>query len=308
MMSSSASKDGPCALVTGGTGFIGSHLVAHLDRLGWRTHVLTRQGGRVAADERHHAADLEVDALAHLLGRIRPQVVFHLATFFVAEHQPGQVDALVQANIAFGARLLEAMRLSACPRLAYTASAWQYFDPDARAPVPTNLYAATKNAFECLVDYYAASGSLRALGLTLFDSYGPSDPRPKLLNLLLRRRDDEGPLSLSAGAQRICLVHVSDIVAALMRCADMLGTQADGSHERYTVGDAPRCTLRELVATLEAVRGRPLSIEWGAKPYREREVMEPWRGGQPLPGWAPQMALADGLAALLRRPSDTDGP
>jgi nucleoside-diphosphate-sugar epimerase len=56
--------------------------------------------------------------------------------------------------------------------------------------------------------------------------------------------------------------------------------------------------LREVVATLEQVAGRSLPIAWGARPYRDREVMEPWTG-LPVPGWQPEVTLEAGLRALL---------
>ena len=60
-----------------------------------------------------------------------------------------------------------------------------------------------------------------------------------------------------------------------------------------------RVTLRELVAIFERVTQAPLRIEWGGRPYRQREVMEPWGEGRPLPGWTPRVGLEEGLARTL---------
>jgi len=58
--------------------------------------------------------------------------------------------------------------------------------------------------------------------------------------------------------------------------------------------------LHELVALLEQVGGRRIAVDWGARPYRPREVMMPCpTTGRLLPGWAPRVALADGLRELL---------
>lgn len=58
-------------------------------------------------------------------------------------------------------------------------------------------------------------------------------------------------------------------------------------------------TLREIVAMLEKAAGCTLRIDWGARPYRPREVMRLWDGSA-MPGWQPRITLADGFKALLQ--------
>jgi nucleoside-diphosphate-sugar epimerase len=145
---------------------------------------------------------------------------------------------------------------------------------------------------------YAAFAPLRAVTLKLFDTYGPADRRRKLLTLLLEASERGERLAMSPGEQRIDLLHVDDAVAAFAAAAARLDELADGTHECYALGSGRRPTLKELVALL-AGAGAPVEVEWGGRPYREREVMEPWSGGQPLPGWQPRIRLEDGLAALV---------
>jgi hypothetical protein len=51
---------------------------------------------------------------------------------------------------------------------------------------------------------------------------------------------------------------------------------------------------------VEQATGTALAASWGARPYRAREVMTPWAGGEPLPGWRAAIPLEEGLAALAR--------
>ena len=53
----------------------------------------------------------------------------------------------------------------------------------------------------------------------------------------------------------------------------------------YVVSSGQTVTLRELIRRYEALTGEQLLVDWGARPYRAREVMMPWRGGRILPGW-----------------------
>jgi len=70
-------------------------------------------------------------------------------------------------------------------------------------------------------------------------------------------------------------------------------------NEKYAVSSLNPLPLRQLVALFEAEVGAKLPIEWGAKPYRAREIMVPWTKGSLLPGWQPQIDLKSGLKLFL---------
>lgn len=287
------------ALVTGGTGFIGSHLVRRLAEDGWDVHVLSR-AARPGTDQVHyHLLNVACGPMATLFERVRPSVVFHLATCFTVEHRPEQIRPLIDANLLLGAQILEGMVAAGCLRMLNTGTAWQHMEASSRDYHPANLYAATKQAFEALVDYYCEAHGVSAISLKIFDTYGPADRRPKLLNLLAQQ-DPRGPsLELSAGEQRINLVHVRDVVEAMQACERLLAVSEGGEHLRYMLGGIETMTLREVVHLLELAAGRPFRVKWGAKPYRAREIMEPWTAGVWLPGWRPQVSLREGLRDLL---------
>ena len=80
-----------------------------------------------------------------------------------------------------------------------------------------SLYAATKQALAVIVEYYVRVRGLDATTVTLFDTYGPGDVRPKLVPLLLRAARDGAPVDMSDGGQLIDLTYVDDVVAGLAR-------------------------------------------------------------------------------------------
>jgi nucleoside-diphosphate-sugar epimerase len=77
----------------------------------------------------------------------------------------------------------------------------------------------------------------------------------------------------------------------------LLANQVAG-HEVYAVRSNEPVVVKELFAIWEAARGAALAARWGERPYRAREVLEHWTQGAPLPGWAPKVSLAEGLAGL----------
>jgi len=293
------------ALVTGASGFIGAHLVRHLRRRGWRVAVLARPGSRTDCLEHAdapvavHRYDGTSASVCQALEAERPDVVLHLASCFLVNHRPEDLDALVDGNIRFGLHLADAMVRTGCARLVAAGTSWQHWnDADYR---PVNLYAATKQACDALFAYYRDAGSLRLATLALFDTYGPGDTRRKIIPLLQEALRTGKPLDLSPGAQRLDFLHVEDAAAAFRHAAE--GLLAEGADAlapgEYAIRSGTRVSLRELAALIESVVGRPLPVHWGVHPYRPREVMEPWTRGNSLPGWRPAIGLREGLETVF---------
>lgn len=226
----------------------------------------------------------------------RPEMVFHLASYFVAEHRIEDVEPMLEANLGFGLRLLEAMRRNGVTRLVNTSTAWEHFSDEADEPV--NLYAATKRAFGMIIDRYVDTVGLHAVTLKLYDTYGPGDRRAKLFNLLRQASAGDSSLRMSPGDQELDLVHVDDVAAAHALAAEWLAGQQEPAHSAFAVSSGVRVRLRDVVGLYERTTGVQVPVEWGARPYRAREVMRPWSGGEWVPGWQPRVSLAEGLKRL----------
>ena len=286
------------ALVTGASGFVGGGLAADLIASGWEVHALGRPSPRFhrLADEqpRLHLHDDpgDIDGLTGIVGSIGPAVCFHLASYFVAHHRPSDVAPLISSNLEFPIRLAEAVAATGEAVLVNVGTAWQHKDSQPYAPV--DLYAATKQAFQDVLCFYAANGLRSVVNVKLFDTYGPSDPRPKLLNLLLGSIRSGERLELSPGEQLIDLVHVDDVVAALRRAHEV---SVPGTSHYATSTGAP-VTLRRLVEIVEEATGKTVPVNWGARPYRPGEMFTPWDAGPPPPGWEPRIDLWSGVRAV----------
>ena len=290
------------ALLTGASGFIGGHLARRLLADGWQVHLVLRAGSQLQGLAAHpalleHRHDGSTEDLIRIVGAVQPDTVFHLASLFLARHQPQDVEPLVRSNILFSTQLAEAMAQAGVRQLVNTGTSWQHYENQPYSPVC--LYAALKQGFDAVLRYYAEALGMQVITLKLFDTYGPGDLRPKLLHLFQRAALSGETLAMSPGAQQMDLVYVDDVVDAFVQAAERLRSGAVSDIEEYAVSSGAPLSLQDLARQYEQASGRALHIDWGGRPYRPREVMQPWSSYALLPGWQPKVGLADGIRRSL---------
>lgn len=291
-------------LVTGATGYIGSCLVKRLLHLGHDVTAIILKGtdtGALAGCAGRVRECLYDGSLASLTDAVclaKPQVAIHVASLFIVNHKPTDVDNLIASNVLFPTQLLEVMEHAGCRSIVNVGTSWQHYLADTYNPV--NLYAATKQAFEDVLEYFVQARDFKAITLKLFDTYGPGDNRPKLFALLRRSAKDGTTLKMSPGNQMIDVVFIEDILDAFVGAMERV-TNIE-TKEVFGICTEQPIQLRALADIYAEVVGKTLAIEWGGLPYRPREVMTVWNGYKLLPGWTARTSLRDGIARMERDP------
>jgi nucleoside-diphosphate-sugar epimerase len=180
-------------------------------------------------------------------------------------------------------------------KLINTGTSWQHYKNEEYNPV--NLYAATKQAFEDIIEYYVKVLDFNVITLKLFDTYGENDNRGKLINLLDKFSKEKKKLKMSPGEQKIDLVHVDDVVDAFISAYDLI-KEDEISHKKYAVSSGQVIKLKELIELYEEVTGNEVLVEWGGRPYRKREVMELWQDYEKIPNCEAKISLKEGIKKI----------
>lgn len=287
------------ALITGANGFVGSRLCFRLVKEGWQVDIVIRQSSSLKSLEplknklNIFLHDGSTNSMMEIVEKSAPEVVFHLASCYIAEHKAGDLPALINSNIYFGTQLLEAMSFHQIPSLINTGTAWQHFNNLRYSPV--NLYAATKQAFESMLQYYVEVRGLKAITLKLSDTYGPDDPRKKLIPYLIKISRTNESLPMSPGNQIVDYVYIDDVIQALIVSAKMVLNFNESVMLSYMANSDERMTLKKFIRLVEKTIGKSLNITWEKRNYREREMMTFPDIEKRLPSWEPKTKLKDGI-------------
>lgn len=286
-------------VMTGATGYIGSHVLKYLLSKGWDIHVI--------ADPKFGYANIEdvlpqidvfeydgnILSLCDYFQTVKPDVVYHLAAAVITNYKPEQVPILIQSNIQYGAEILEAMKYSGTKLFVSTGSYWQNYNSNTYNPV--DLYAATKEAFEKIVQLYIDAYGFRHVNLRLFDVYGEDDKRPKLWNALRDIAGTDKHIAVSPGEQLLDLIHISDVCTAYESAFETLINDPSIINNIYGVRTGKTYSLKEAISTFEKSIGKKINVDFGAKPYKEREVMTPYSEYDYLPNWKAIVSIYDGF-------------
>ncbi|MCU0561831.1 MAG: SDR family NAD(P)-dependent oxidoreductase [Desulfobacterales bacterium] len=301
------------ALVTGGAGFIGSHLVDALAASGCRVTVLddlstgSRANLEAAAGRvRLVQADLrDPAALADAVAGC--EVVFHLAAVVSVPRTIADPLGSAAVNETGSLQLLEAARAARVRRVVFASSSAVYGDEpslpkrEQMPPKPLSPYAVQKLAVEHYLKVYNDLFGLEAAALRFFNVFGPrQDPSSAYSGVIsifmARALDGMPPLIHGDGSQTRDFVYVGDVVAALIAAA----TAAAAAGRVFNVGTGGAVSIRRLWAEVARLAGAACTPRFGPRragdvPHSVAAVAAAAEGLN----FSPRVGFEQGLALTL---------
>ena len=297
-------------LVTGGAGFIGSHLVDALVERGAAVRVLDNLATGHRGNLERHGGDVElVEGDVRDLATCKAacddrRLVFHQAALGSVPRSVADPVTTLEVNAMGTANVLEAARLAGVRRVVYASSSSVYGDSAALPKVegaegvPLSPYAASKVVTEQLAAVFARSYGLVSVGLRYFNVYGPrQDPDgpyaaviPRFYKACLRA---ERPVIYGDGRQSRDFTYVADVVRANLLAA---GAEHTG-HLAVNVAGGRRVTVNELLEVVTESLGLDPDARYeGPRPGDVRHSAADLGRAASTLGYAPEVSLAEGLA------------
>ena len=297
--------DGRKALVTGGAGFIGSHMVDRLLKLEYDVVVIDNlSNGKIknldSAAVFHHT-DITQPAMADIIQREQPDLVFHMAAQTSVTQSTQDPIADTNANVLGTLRVLEASRRAGVEKIIYSCTGGAlYGDPETipvtdDAPIaPVSPYGMSKWMAEEYLDFYYRQYRLRYTSLRYGNVFGPrQDPHGEAGVIAIFSQamlEGKQPQIFGDGTQERDFISVFDVIDANLAAIE----RGDGKAMNVATGEPTSVNrMFELLQGITGYKWDPLHA-----PQRAGEVYRialDWSQAAQVLGWSPKISLEEGL-------------
>jgi UDP-glucose 4-epimerase len=302
-------------LITGGAGFIGSHVADLFLAKGWSVEIIDNlsSGKRANVDPaaRLHVLDVRSPDAAELVAFAGFDALIHLAAQMDVRRSVADPLFDASVNIVGTLNLLEAIRQSASarPRVVFASTGGAVYGDAATPPSvestpkePDSPYAIAKLSAEYYLSYYARIHGLDTASVRFGNVYGPrQDPHGEAGVVAIfcgRILDGRSLLVFGDGTQTRDYVHVGDVAEATFAAATAELPRARRVDERaFNIGTGVGTSVLDLASTLLTAAGATSPIEFAPKrPGEQQHSFLSIAKARDVLGWAPRVSLERGLA------------
>lgn len=284
------------ALVTGGTGFLGTHLCRRLCEQGWRVHATSR---RVVTPARTGVSYYVGDAADRrtaraILDKTRPDVIFHLAGDVGGQPDISRLQPTFESHVVSALNLLSLADEFNVRRLILTGSLLEPVGSE----LPSSPYAAAKQASTIYARMCHRLYGTHVVVVRPFMTYGPQQKPEKLIPYVIRSYLLNKVPEISSGSWQADWIYVKDVIDGFVAAAVRSGI--DGCE--IDLGSGRMMTISRIVDEIRAalnVEGEP---RYGAvtdrrgEPERAADIDQAYR----LLNWVPRVSLREGLRETIK--------
>lgn len=292
----SASKN-KTILLTGATGFLGSHLLVALIASGYKVVILKRSTSSMSRINsllsEVYSYDTDKCSLEKIFEEQCIDVVIHTACNYGRKDE--SLLEMVESNLMFGLRLLE---------FSVKYNVVSFVNVDTILGKNLNAYTLSKKQ---LVEWlFKMSSKIQVVNLKLEHMYGVKDDDTKFIYWVLKQlRNNEEEIKLTTGVQLRDFIYVDDVVSAFITILNKL--EELNSFNEYEVGIGKSISVRNFIEKLKMTYEKKYGVSstvlnFGAIPYRDGEVMEIIVNNKSLLdlGWSASTSLEKGLEMIIQ--------
>lgn len=246
-------------LVTGGTGYLGSHLVHRIYESGNEIASIVEDPKNLGRLEtmKEQLKVIPVKDMLQEIQKFSPEIVIHTACVYSREGVSEQ-DVFC-GNLSFPFEVLQIAKAAGVKKWINTASSLPYM---------TNSYALAKEQFSQWGKFYAEEGELCFVNLSLEHFYGKDTPKSNFLTWVIEKLKNNEALDLTLGTQKRDFIFIDDV----LRVYDVvLNKDFEENYIEIPVGTGETPSIREVVEYLKVLIGSESKLNFGAIPMREDE-------------------------------------
>lgn len=262
-------------LLIGGLGFIGKNII---DVSGKKNKIIIAENKSNLKNYKNHKVyncDIsKISDLTFILEREKIDIIIFLATYYRPFHNEEDISNMIDVNVKGINNILELSLKYNIKKIINTGTCFEYgnrneiFSENSKL-IPWNLYANTKILAENVIDYYVEKG-INVITLRLFPPFGLYDNKNKLVPYVIEKALSGLDIEVSPCEQEWDYIYSKDVAKAFDRA---LTYQAKG-HEIFNVSYNKPVILKNLISKIVELTNSTSKIIFGAKNYRENEIMK----------------------------------
>lgn len=282
-------------LITGGSGFLGKHLVAHLIKDGYKIIALHRRSNSSELLDDPCVLWVDFDYLKSKFQNLKIDIVLHLATNYGKNEK---TSAVIDSNVLLPIKILELAILNKCKLFIntdtyFTKKLFQYKHMHSYIDSKIDFLKWSSLLIQNQIDF-------RYINFRIEHLYGPNDNEDKFVPIVLKKLVNGENIKLTKGGQLRDFIFVTDVVEAYRVLTKSITKIPFGISE-VEVGTGVSTSIYDFVTLAKKLIDSNSTLNFGALEYRNGEIMHSVANNSSLIsyGWKPKYTLTEGLELIL---------
>ena len=258
-------------LITGASGFVGSHVLDDCIKNNFNVYAIFRHSKKNVSFAKKYKKQIfpifynNIYEIKNKLTNCKIDYVIHCATHYIKKHNHNDIENIIKSNVLFSTILLDAVVNIKIKKFINLGTVWQHFNDTKN--LAFNLYAASKQSFECIFNYYKNQHTkIKFYNILLTDTFGTNDKRKKLIPILLKNFNKKNPDKINIPKNlSINLVNINDVT----KCLNIL-LKNNSESNNYIIKSKQDVKIFDLINFLNKNLEKKIKVNWSrnAKNYK----------------------------------------
>jgi nucleoside-diphosphate-sugar epimerase len=250
-------------LITGASGFVGSHVLDDCLKNNFNIHAIFRHSKKNVSFTKKYKKQIfpifynNIYEIKNKLTNCKIDYVIHCATHYIKKHNHNDIENIIKSNVLFSTILLDAVVNIKIKKFINLGTVWQHFNDTKN--LAFNLYAASKQSFECIFNYYKNQYTkIKFYNVLLTDTFGTNDKRKKLIPTLLKNFNKKKPDKINIPKNlSMNLVNINNVT----KCLNIL-LKNNFESNNYIIKSKQDVKVFNLINFLNNKLEKKINVNW----------------------------------------------